>query len=176
MDLIIRHYNCCIDVSCASHGPIPPLESALLEASSKELTLSAFGISMHKTPIYCRMYRLTKEPSSLCFQEPTLCGARSSLGVFIERFITYHLAPVHLSPGLTSKGGRLPDDVGPERAVAVQAEGKEHACAVGLTKMSTAEIKSVNKGIGIDNIHVRPYCAFVNVVLPVYTELKPWPT
>jgi PUA domain protein len=37
--------------------------------------------------------------------------------------------------------------------VAVMAEGKEHACAIGVMKMSTAEIRQINKGIGIDNLH-----------------------
>ncbi|KAJ2042372.1 translation machinery-associated protein 20, partial [Coemansia sp. S155-1] len=41
----------------------------------------------------------------------------------------------------------------PEGAiVAVMAEGKEHALAIGLTKMSTDDIKSINKGNGIDLI------------------------
>lgn len=38
-------------------------------------------------------------------------------------------------------------------AVAIYAEGKQHALAIGLTKMSTAEIKEVNKGIAVDTIH-----------------------
>ncbi len=37
--------------------------------------------------------------------------------------------------------------------VAIYAEGREHAMAIGLTKMSTAEIRDVNKGIGVDNLH-----------------------
>lgn len=40
-----------------------------------------------------------------------------------------------------------------ETPVAVYAEGKEHATAVGLTKMSTADIRSINKGIGIETLH-----------------------
>ncbi|KAJ3062078.1 Malignant T-cell-amplified sequence 1 [Quaeritorhiza haematococci] len=66
-----------------------------------------------------------------------------------------------MCPGLTSPGARLP---GPphnpsspplpaECVVAVMAEGKEHALAVGLTKMSTEDIKKINKGIGVDNVH-----------------------
>lgn len=35
----------------------------------------------------------------------------------------------------------------------VMAEGKEHALAIGLLKMSTAQIRDENKGIGIDNVH-----------------------
>jgi PUA domain protein len=37
--------------------------------------------------------------------------------------------------------------------VAIYAEGKTNALAVGITKMSTADIKSVNKGIGVDTVH-----------------------
>jgi malignant T-cell-amplified sequence len=33
------------------------------------------------------------------------------------------------------------------------AEGKEHALAVGLLKLSTSEIRASNKGIGVDNMH-----------------------
>jgi malignant T-cell-amplified sequence len=36
--------------------------------------------------------------------------------------------------------------------VAVMAEGKEHAFALGLMKMSSDEIKKVNKGIGVDTL------------------------
>lgn len=37
--------------------------------------------------------------------------------------------------------------------VAIMAEGKEHALAVGLTAMSTTEIAAKNKGIGVENCH-----------------------
>ena len=37
--------------------------------------------------------------------------------------------------------------------VAIYAEGKQHATAVGVTKMSTADIRSINKGIGVDTMH-----------------------
>ncbi|KAJ2506124.1 translation machinery-associated protein 20 [Coemansia sp. RSA 2052] len=58
-----------------------------------------------------------------------------------------------MCPGLTSPGAQLPDENIPEGAiVAVMAEGKEHALAIGLTKMSTDDIKSINKGNGIDLI------------------------
>ncbi|OLL25881.1 Translation machinery-associated protein 20 [Neolecta irregularis DAH-3] len=58
-----------------------------------------------------------------------------------------------MCPGLTSKGAQLNEAIETDKVVAVFAEGKEHAVAIGLTKMSTADIKSVNKGIGVDNIH-----------------------
>ena len=36
---------------------------------------------------------------------------------------------------------------------AIFAEGKEHALAIGIMKMSSDDIKSLNKGIGIEIIH-----------------------
>lgn len=40
-----------------------------------------------------------------------------------------------------------------DEPVAIYAEGREHATAVGLTKMSTADIKNINKGIGVGTLH-----------------------
>eukprot|EP01089_Gocevia_fonbrunei_P023460 TRINITY_DN991_c0_g1_i2.p1 TRINITY_DN991_c0_g1~~TRINITY_DN991_c0_g1_i2.p1 ORF type:complete len:181 (+),score=37.24 TRINITY_DN991_c0_g1_i2:62-604(+) len=57
-----------------------------------------------------------------------------------------------MCPGLTSAGGKM-DDVPTNTPVAVMAEGKKHALAIGLTKMSSEEIRTNNKGIGVDNIH-----------------------
>jgi PUA domain protein len=37
--------------------------------------------------------------------------------------------------------------------VAVMAEGKQHALAVGITSLSTEDIAKVNKGVGIENCH-----------------------
>jgi len=58
-----------------------------------------------------------------------------------------------MCPGLTSPGAVMHDDVPEDTPVAIYAEGKEHALAVGITKMSTADIASVNKGIGVDTVH-----------------------
>ncbi|KAL2915095.1 translation machinery-associated protein 20 [Polyrhizophydium stewartii] len=59
-----------------------------------------------------------------------------------------------MCPGVTSPGGRLPDENLPcDTIVAIQAEGKEHAVAVGMLKMSVNDIKTTNKGVGILNIH-----------------------
>ncbi|XP_060073292.1 malignant T-cell-amplified sequence 1 homolog [Ylistrum balloti] len=57
-----------------------------------------------------------------------------------------------MCPGLTSPGARM-TKVDADTVVAVMAEGKEHAVAVGVTKMSTDEILEKNKGIGVENIH-----------------------
>lgn len=38
-------------------------------------------------------------------------------------------------------------------AVAIYAENKQNALAIGVLKMSTQDIKSINKGHGVDNLH-----------------------
>ncbi len=58
-----------------------------------------------------------------------------------------------MCPGLTSKGGELPPAeaaLEPGTPVGVFAEGKEHAVAVGITKMNTEEMKKTNKGVGVE--------------------------
>lgn len=58
-----------------------------------------------------------------------------------------------MCPGLTSPGGRLPpveDAIPADRLVAVHAEGKEHAVAVGITKLGTEDMKKVNKGVAVE--------------------------
>lgn len=57
-----------------------------------------------------------------------------------------------MCPGLTNPGGVLPD-LESNRGVIIMAEGKQHAIAVGTTKMSAEEIRSKNKGIGIEVAH-----------------------
>ncbi|KAF8188380.1 hypothetical protein BJ912DRAFT_1143396 [Pholiota molesta] len=68
--------------------------------------------------------------------------------------IRFLLAGAHMMcPGFTSAGGRLPpaeEAVPAERLVAIHAEGKEHAVGVGITKLSTEDIKKVNKGVGVE--------------------------
>jgi len=70
-------------------------------------------------------------------------------------------------PGLTSPGGRLPnpdaddedatnygrEDIPAGSVVVVEAEGKEHACLVGVLKMGTKEMKEKKKGIAMDDGH-----------------------
>eukprot|EP00697_Spironema_sp_BW2_P008270 gnl/Spiro4/22814_TR11244_c0_g1_i1.p2 gnl/Spiro4/22814_TR11244_c0_g1~~gnl/Spiro4/22814_TR11244_c0_g1_i1.p2 ORF type:complete len:205 (+),score=29.92 gnl/Spiro4/22814_TR11244_c0_g1_i1:47-616(+) len=57
-----------------------------------------------------------------------------------------------MCPGLTSPGGRM-QDVPVGAVVAVMAEGKQHAMAVGHMRMSTTEIREQNRDIAIFNIH-----------------------
>lgn len=55
-------------------------------------------------------------------------------------------------PGLTSEGGDLPDCEEGER-VAIMAEGKEHPIAIGVTLMSSDDMRESNKGIGVQILH-----------------------
>ena len=57
-----------------------------------------------------------------------------------------------MCPGLTSQGAKM-EDVEKNTVVGIYCEGKEHALAVGLTKLSTKEIQETNKDIGILNYH-----------------------
>ena len=45
------------------------------------------------------------------------------------------------------------DDVPCDAIVAIYAEGKEHALAIGVTTQSTDQIRSENKGIAVENTH-----------------------
>ncbi|CAB3373494.1 Hypothetical predicted protein [Cloeon dipterum] len=57
-----------------------------------------------------------------------------------------------MCPGLTSPGAKM-TAAQKGTVVAIMAEGKQHALAVGLTALSTQEIASVNKGVGVENYH-----------------------
>ncbi|GAA5988221.1 hypothetical protein JCM5350_007616 [Sporobolomyces pararoseus] len=61
-----------------------------------------------------------------------------------------------MCPGMTSATGYLPPtekNIPKGTPVAVHAYGKENALAIGLTAMSTDDIRSINKNIGVDMIH-----------------------
>ncbi|KAI6236744.1 PUA domain-containing protein [Aphelenchoides besseyi] len=58
-----------------------------------------------------------------------------------------------MCPGLKSPGARLADRIEKDQIVAVMAEGKEHAMAIGQQKMSSDEIRNQNAGAAIDNVH-----------------------
>ncbi|KAL5967901.1 Beta-14-galactosyltransferase 7 [Taenia solium] len=57
-----------------------------------------------------------------------------------------------MCPGLTSPGAKL-CDVPANTVVAIMAEGKKHAVAVGVTTMSTNEMLDINKNIGVETLH-----------------------
>jgi malignant T-cell-amplified sequence len=52
-----------------------------------------------------------------------------------------------------SGGGAIPVELPDGAPVAVYAEGKQHALAVGTLAMSTADIRAKGKGIGIEVLH-----------------------
>ncbi len=56
-------------------------------------------------------------------------------------------------PGLRSERAVIECETPKSAVVAVFAESKEHAIAVGFTKMSTAQMRSTDKGIAIENAH-----------------------
>eukprot|EP00923_Selenidium_pygospionis_P004369 GHVN01007008.1.p1 GENE.GHVN01007008.1~~GHVN01007008.1.p1 ORF type:complete len:108 (+),score=14.22 GHVN01007008.1:47-325(+) len=59
-----------------------------------------------------------------------------------------------MCPGLTSKGGRM-EDVPTGTVVQITGEGKnpDHAIAIGITTLSTQEIRSINKGVCMTTLH-----------------------
>jgi len=67
--------------------------------------------------------------------------------------IRFVLKGAHIMcPGLTSPGATMVD-VEKGTPVAIYAEGKEHALAIGLTTLSTSEIREKNAGVGITMVH-----------------------
>jgi predicted RNA-binding protein (TIGR00451 family) len=59
-------------------------------------------------------------------------------------------------PGLTSKGGWLPDrdeQVKPGEVVAIEAEGKEEVCLIGQLEVGTEEMKEKKKGVAMSAGH-----------------------
>lgn len=58
-----------------------------------------------------------------------------------------------MCPGLTSPGGVVPDGVESDQVVTIMAEDKQYALAIGLTKMSGQDMKTINKGIAVETIH-----------------------
>ena len=60
-----------------------------------------------------------------------------------------------MCPGLTSKGGWLPpaeEAIPAGSVVAIHAEGKEHAVGVGSMKVSSEDIKRINKDVGVETL------------------------
>ncbi|RWS28917.1 Malignant T-cell-amplified sequence 1-like protein, partial [Leptotrombidium deliense] len=58
-----------------------------------------------------------------------------------------------MSPGLTSKGALMTPGLKAGSVVTVVAEGKEHALAIGILKLSSDDILRVNRGHAIENVH-----------------------
>lgn len=58
-----------------------------------------------------------------------------------------------MCPGLTSPGATLKEGLPKGAIVAIMAEGKQHAMAIGCMTMSSDDVKTINSGIGVDNLH-----------------------
>jgi len=58
-----------------------------------------------------------------------------------------------MCPGFTSKGGEMLEPVEEGEPVAIYAEGKEHAMALGVTKKSTVAIARDNKDMAVETVH-----------------------
>ncbi len=56
-----------------------------------------------------------------------------------------------MCPGLTHPNASM-EDVKEGTVVAIMAEGKEHAMGIGVTMMSTDQIRKINKGIALNLI------------------------
>lgn len=59
-------------------------------------------------------------------------------------------------PGLTSKGGWLPDkdeEVKKGEIVAIAAEGKDEICLIGQLEIGTEEMKAKKKGVAMSAGH-----------------------
>jgi PUA domain protein len=57
-----------------------------------------------------------------------------------------------MCPGLTSPGANMLESDADE-IVAIYAEGKSHALAIGKMKLSSKDVAKVNKGVGIETLH-----------------------
>ena len=55
-----------------------------------------------------------------------------------------------MAPGLTSEGGCITPDLPAMAPVAITAEGKKHAMAIGVLSMSSEEIVSKGKGQALE--------------------------
>lgn len=151
----------------------PALTEAILDVLvPKKPPLTQYKVGPHLM-LYCR----GEEP--VFFQQrdgpilPTLKFVQKYPNLEFTRVtadrgaIPFILGGAHIMcPGLTSPGGEIPED-GVEqdaqgfdvpgleagRGVVIYAEGKEHAIAVGVMKLSSAEIREKNKGVGIEVAH-----------------------
>lgn len=91
-------------------------------------------------------------PLTVCAPDPSVLPV-----VGIDRgAIRFLLQGAHMMcPGMTSKGGYLPpaeSELPAGSPVALHAEGKEHAVGIGILKLSTEEIKRVNKNVGVETV------------------------
>ncbi|KAK9825356.1 hypothetical protein WJX81_002319 [Elliptochloris bilobata] len=142
----IRSKVCASYPSLEESGAIehifPKKESAIVAKLPDHLQV----VIVHGTPLFFAQRDGPWFPTlRLLHQYPDMMKKlRADVGA-----IKFVLSGAHIMcPGLTSPGATIHDEVDADTPVAIYAEGKEHAMAVGLTKMSTKDMRELNKGIG----------------------------
>uniref|UniRef100_A0A7S2FAF8 PUA domain-containing protein n=1 Tax=Octactis speculum TaxID=3111310 RepID=A0A7S2FAF8_9STRA len=55
--------------------------------------------------------------------------------------------------GLISGGGQMNVELQPGQPVIIMAEGKRHACCIGLVKKSPDDIRAGPRGVAVENLH-----------------------
>lgn len=152
----------------------------LLEPYIEEVLPKKASLSQMKLPDRASLYVIDTEP--VFFQNDnggTLMPHLKLVHRFPAAFPTVRIdrgairfvlsGATLMAPGLTSAGGRLPEPKeGPESVdaegrwsrelekdepVVIMAEGKEHACAVGLLVAGTKEVKDKGKGPVVEDAH-----------------------
>eukprot|EP00922_Rhytidocystis_sp_ex-Travisia-forbesii_P006299 GHVS01009131.1.p1 GENE.GHVS01009131.1~~GHVS01009131.1.p1 ORF type:complete len:182 (-),score=11.48 GHVS01009131.1:460-1005(-) len=136
----------------------PRLEPIICDLLPKKTQLTAAKCANHITVVLSE----TKEPLFFQYRDgpwvPTLRIVHKYPSMLpkmqVDRgAIKYVLRGSNIMcPGLTSTGGRM-ETVGKNVVVQVTAEGKSNACAVGITTMSSDDIRTKNKDICIETYH-----------------------
>ncbi|ETW01250.1 hypothetical protein, variant [Aphanomyces invadans] len=111
-----------------------------------------------KSPLLVAKCSGTEHLQLVCAEDGTPLFFNMRDGPFLPTLKLLHKLPsmmkvIRADKGLTSKGGDLPEEIEAGEPVAIMAEGKELAMAVGIMQMSTANIKSINKGIAVELGH-----------------------
>mmetsp|Transcript_11589 Transcript_11589/g.15772 ORF Transcript_11589/g.15772 Transcript_11589/m.15772 type:complete len:185 (+) Transcript_11589:197-751(+) len=130
LDVLLPKKSATFMAKCAGHLGMVVIENEPLFFSDRDGRYYPTLRLLHKYPLM--MPRLRVDRGAIKF---VLSGANIMV------------------PGLTSAGATIHDDVEKETPVAIYAEGKEHALAIGFTLMSTAEMRETNKGIGVETMH-----------------------
>ncbi|KAF2094517.1 translation machinery-associated protein-like protein [Rhizodiscina lignyota] len=120
--------------------------------------------ALHSTPLFFQHMDDALLPHLTLVHRYPSCFPRIRIDRGAIRFVLSGAAL--MAPGLTSTGGRLPnpnakaedEKYGKEELetgapVVIEAEGKEHACLVGVLKMGTGEMKEKKKGVVMDAGH-----------------------
>ena len=58
-----------------------------------------------------------------------------------------------MCPGITSPNGFIEPNVSSGSVVQILAEGKQHACGIGILTIDSNDIPAINKGVCIETLH-----------------------